>query len=121
MIDSATIASETPAQASQTPNVRKCPVLSGPTDPAETMDVSTDTHKTCEQIPSCPDQTSTAPQPPAAPQQDQTPQHDLHQQDVPASLLPERFARIPDNQSQIPLPSIVPATAMAVTPPPPFA
>ena len=30
MIDSATLASETRAQPSQTNNVRKCPVLSGP-------------------------------------------------------------------------------------------
>ena len=59
MIDSPTIASETPAQASQRDNVRKCPVLSGPTDSAEQTDLSPDNQTTCDPNPSNPDQTST--------------------------------------------------------------
>ena len=59
MVDSATLASETPTQASQPNNVRKCPVLSGPTDTAAQTDLSPDEHKTCDQTPSHPDRTST--------------------------------------------------------------
>ena len=58
MIDSVTLAPETPTQASQSDNVRKCPVLSGPTDPTDQTDLSSYNHKTCEQSPSSPDQTS---------------------------------------------------------------
>ena len=85
MIDSATIASQTPSQAPQPNNVLKCPVLSGPTDPPEQTSVSIDSHETCEQTPSCPDQTSATPEPPAMPQQDQMPQSDLQELAVHAS------------------------------------
>ena len=59
MINSPTIASQTPAQTSQSHNVRKCPVLSGPTDLSGEIDASTDTQTTCAQNPSYPDQTWT--------------------------------------------------------------
>ena len=76
--DSATLTTQTPSQAPQSDNVLKCPVLSGPTDPAEQTNLSPDCHTTCEQIPSSPDRTLTTPQPPAVPQQDQLPTSDLH-------------------------------------------
>ena len=49
----------TPTQASQSNNVRKCPVLSGPTDLPGQIDVSPDSQTTCAQNPSRPDRTST--------------------------------------------------------------
>ena len=57
MIDSATIVSETPAYPSQSHNVRKCPVLSGPTDLPEETHASPDTLTTCAQNASHPDRT----------------------------------------------------------------
>src|ERR1035437_166876 len=68
MIDSATIVSEIPANASPTDNVRKCPVLSGSTDCTTETDASPNSQTTCRQNPSCPDQTSTGHQPHPAPQ-----------------------------------------------------
>ena len=58
-VDAVTLASQTPAQASQADNVRKCPVLSGPTDPNEQTDLSPYKKTTCAPNPSSPDQTST--------------------------------------------------------------
>ena len=58
-VDSTTLASQTPAQASQSHNVRKCPVLSGPTDPPEETNASPDSQTTCAKNPSRPDRTST--------------------------------------------------------------
>ena len=58
MIDSTTLASQTRAQASQTHNVRKCPVLSGPTTLPEETDASPDNQTTCAQNPFRPDRTS---------------------------------------------------------------
>ena len=45
------------------PNVRKCPVLSGPIDPSGQTNASTDKKTTCAQNLSHPDQTSTGHQP----------------------------------------------------------
>ena len=70
--DSAAIASQTPAQAPQTHNVRKCPVLSGPTDVPEENGASPDIQTTCAQNPYHPDRTLTLHQP-AQPSQPQTP------------------------------------------------
>ena len=56
---SATLASATPAQAFQTQNVWKCPVLSGLTDLSGEKDASTDIQTTCDPKPSCPDRTLT--------------------------------------------------------------
>ena len=78
MIDSATITSQTPSQAPQSDNVRKCPVLSGPTDLPQEPNLSPDHQTTCDQTASFPDQTSTTPQPPAVPPLDQMPQSNLH-------------------------------------------
>ena len=50
---------QTPTQASQPNNVRKCPVLSGPTELSVKIDASLDTLTTCAQNPSRPDRTST--------------------------------------------------------------
>ena len=76
----------------------QCPVLSGPTDLPEETDVSTGSNKTCEQTPSCPDQTSAAPQFPAASQQDQTSESDFHP-------LAPRQLQIIDKDDSIPLTS----------------
>ena len=51
-------ATPTPASVSQTHNVRKCPVLSGPTDRSREIDASTDNQTTCAQNPSHPYRTS---------------------------------------------------------------
>ena len=58
-VDSLTLASKTPAQAPQTHNVRKCPVLSGPTDLFDVIDASTDKQTTCAGKTSHPDRTLT--------------------------------------------------------------
>ena len=72
MIDSTALVSKTPAQASQPHNVRKCPVLSGPTDlPGETG-ASPDSQATCAHNHSRPDRTSTG-HPPAQPPQPEPP------------------------------------------------
>ena len=57
-VHSAAIAPQTPASTSQTDNVRKCPVLSGPTDLPRETDASTDNQTTCAQNRSHPDRTS---------------------------------------------------------------
>ena len=67
-----------------TPNVLKCPVLSGLADPADKTKLSTDQQTTCEQILSSPDQTSVVPEPSAGPQ-NQTPESGLQEQDAHAS------------------------------------
>ena len=59
MIDSTTLVSETPTQASQPNNVRKCPVLSGLTDLSKEIDASTYEQTTCAKNPCRPDRTST--------------------------------------------------------------
>ena len=56
-VDAVTLAPETPSQAPQSDNVRKCPVLSGPTAPDEQTDLSPDNQTTCDPNPSYPDQT----------------------------------------------------------------
>ena len=56
--DSPAIVSETPTNASQSHNVRKCPVLSGLTDCSGETDASTDSHKTYDQTSSHLDRTS---------------------------------------------------------------
>ena len=72
MIDSATLVSETPTQAPQSNNVRKCPVLSGPTDLFDVIDASTDIQTTCAKNLTYRDRTLTGHQP-AQPVQPQTP------------------------------------------------
>ena len=57
MTNSAAISSQTPTQASQPHNVRKCPVLSGPTDLPGEIDASPDSQTTCAQTPPSPDRT----------------------------------------------------------------
>ena len=71
MIDSATIAYQTPSPASHTHNVRKCPVLSGATDLSGEADASIDRQKTYGQNFSCTDRTLTG-QHPAQPPQPET-------------------------------------------------
>ena len=63
---SSTLASETPAQAPQSHNVRKCPVLSGLSNRPGKIGASPDTHTSCEQNPSCIDRTSVPQQSQAA-------------------------------------------------------
>ena len=58
MIDSAAISSQTPTQASQPPNVRKCPVLSGPTVLIGFTTASIDSLMTYRHKPPCTDRTS---------------------------------------------------------------
>ena len=57
-LHSTALGSQTPARASQTHNVRKCPVLSGPTELPGEIDASPYTLTTCAQNPSRPDRTS---------------------------------------------------------------
>ena len=68
MLDSPTRAPKTPSQAPQADNVRRCPVLSGPTDLPEHTDPSPDNQTTCAQNPFSPDQTSTGHPPLPAPE-----------------------------------------------------
>jgi len=62
-VNSPTLASQTPAQASQSHNVRKCPVLSGPTDHSGEKNASPDIKTTYDINPSCTDRTLARPAP----------------------------------------------------------
>ena len=67
MTNSTTTAPQTPSQASQSHNVRKCPVLSGPTNRPEEIDTSPVMKTTCAQNPSHPDRTFTGHHPSSVP------------------------------------------------------